>query len=169
MKSFIITVIAYSFQIAGAIVLLLFVFGQSSRKSIEIALSGHTALFLDKDKNLIIPKKELQNRAKELYKSRVSIICIFVGYFSAIFMEDIHCSPWVIALCVAILVLFILFIAHLIVCWTAKYNFPDDVILSKEDSIPCGTIAFMMDRNEQSSIANITVHSENEPHDIDHT
>ena len=169
MKSFIIAVIAYSFQIAGAIVLLLFVFGQSSRKSIEIALSGHTALFLDKDKNLIIPKIELQSRAKELYKSRVSIISIFIGYFSAIFMEDIHCSPCVIALCVAILVLFILFIAYLIVRWTAEHNFSDDVLLSKGDSIPCGTIAFMMDENMQSSIVNTTVCPENEPHDIDHT
>ena len=169
MKSFIIAVIAYSFQIAGAIVLLFFVFGQSSRKSIEIALSGHTALFLDKDKNLIIPKIELQSRAKELYKSRVSIICIFIGYFSAIFMEDIHCSPWVIALCVAILVPFILFIAHLIVRWTAEHNFSDDVLLSKGDSIPCGTIAFMMDGNMQFSIVNSTVCPENEPHDLDHT
>ncbi len=130
MLSVAVMVASFSFQIAGAIILLLWSLkkcDQTIKEScindepnwIELDGSGKTYTTLS--------KSELQQKAKIVYLNIAAFIDIIIGYACAIFLEDVNLYKWVILLLVIVLTAVIVIVEKLIVSIIARFKYSNDI------------------------------------------
>jgi hypothetical protein len=128
-ETVLISVSSFSFQIAGAVILLLW----SLRKCDETIKSqclhsgdilcgnfDETGTYTD------ISKEELQKAAKYIYKNIVAFANILIGYVCAIFSENAPLPNWIILVLVVALTALILLLENGLVGWIAKKRYPSD-------------------------------------------
>lgn len=149
----IISVASFSFQIAGAIFLLLWSF-KPFEKTIVNNHFGQTAPStfgrIGEGKVWVkITKDELQASAKTVWLNRLAFIDIIFGYVLAIFMEETSIVEWRIFLFVVLVTCSILFIENLLIQIHVKKKHKEDIELGVDNSdIAHGSVIFQIDENQ---------------------
>lgn len=135
----IIVVLSYSFQLAGALLLLLWCIGNCDAKVVKGCFDNHPDPlwrgFDEKGTFTKVSKSDLQESAKNIYLNIATFADLAIGYTLAIFMTDVPISPWCILLYAAVAVVLILAVEYLCICKIAKkkYN-ADRKIYEKSDT-----------------------------------
>ena len=123
-----ISVTSFSFQIAGAVILLLWSLRKCDTTIKEQCLSNNLH-WGEMDTNGLyteLKKDELRTAAKNVYKNIAAFADILIGYVCAIFTEDTASSKWVILAFVVALTVLILLVENSLVGWIAKKRYPTD-------------------------------------------
>ena len=129
MLNILISVGSYAFQVAGAIILLLWSLSNCDIKIKQMA-KGDEISWGGWDSNgtyLTLKKENLQESAEALYKNIVAFIDLLIGYGLAIFMTDVAISRICILVFVSITVIIILAIEFKIVHIIALKKYPTDI------------------------------------------
>lgn len=128
-----ISIVASSLQLSGALILLLYAFGSIRERVFASLFSSISFVQRDEDGKVLIPKVKLIKAAKRLYMNRVSFIYISVGFLLEIFVspnpEITILSKLIFSIiCCAVL----LFFGFLFSCILAKHSFTDDIMETYE-------------------------------------
>lgn len=124
-----ISVSSFSFQISGAVLLLLWSLRKCDSKIKEQCLHAGDSLVGNFDETgtyTNIPKDNIQATAKIVYKNIAAFLDILIGYVCAIFSESIPLSKWSILLLVIIQTIVILLIENVVVGAVAKKRYSAD-------------------------------------------
>lgn len=128
----IITIASFSFQISGAVILILWSLGSCDKKITSMCLEQNNGpLWLDMDDNIIIDKESLQFNAKTVYKNIFAFFDIAIGYICAMFAE----SSGLRKICVFGIVIIVTTVIVILESWLTKViaqrKYPQDIKLSK--------------------------------------
>ena len=120
---------SYAFQVAGAIILLLWSFKSCDEKIRNMAASdeGQWGYFDATGVYDILDKEKLQESARTLYKNIIAFIDLVIGYGLAIFMEDVTVSGIWMLTYVVLAVIIIVFVESIIISLIAKRNYPESI------------------------------------------
>ena len=133
----IINVASFSFQISGAIILLLSYLTNADQKIKRMCLDEHTGPLwgiFDKDGlSTPVSKEQLQSNAKIFYKNSFAFLNILIGYTCAIFSGDINVCPYRIFTYVVFLTISILIIEILASNGLSKLIYREDQKIKTED------------------------------------
>lgn len=136
-----ISVASFSFQIAGAVLLLLWSLGRCDKKIKEMCLEKDGILIWEFDNTTKVSAKELQENAITVYRNIVAFIDIIIGYVCAIFAVDPPISNWCVLDKVIISTGAILLAEMALTKYIAKKKYPrDQKIKVENDEIKEGTI-----------------------------
>lgn len=119
-------VASFSFQISGAIILLLWSLGKCDNKIKKMCVNRGNPYWLDMDGNATVSKTDLQANAKTVYLNISAFANILLGYTCAIFVEDTYLSAWVVFGLVIIATIVVLCFDYLLTNWIAKVKYPCD-------------------------------------------
>lgn len=150
----VISVASFSFQIAGAIFLLLWSF-KPFEKTIVNNHFGQTTPSnfgrLGEGKVWIkITKEELQASAKTVWLNRLAFIDIILGYVFAIFIKETSVAAWCIFLFVVLVTCFILFIENISIQKYVRQKYKEDMELGVDNSdIARGSVIFQVIDEDQ--------------------
>lgn len=108
----VIYVMAISLQVSGAILLLLWSFGNTKKKMYEEILNKESPAILD---GRSIKDIDISDGLRNVYLNRVAFACLAIGYITGIFWDIGKTPKAYVALCV-IGVTFILTVILFIVC-----------------------------------------------------
>lgn len=129
MLSIFITVASFSFQIAGATILLLWSLKKSDKKIKESCINNGSnwIVFDDFGKSYTtLSKASLQNNAKVVYLNIAAFIDIILGYACAVFSEDVNICKGLIFLLVIAFTAIIIALEKLLVNIIAKAKYSSD-------------------------------------------
>ena len=127
--SVLINVCSFAFQIAGAVLLLLWSIRKCDTKikeqylesaGIPISQFDETGLYTE------IPKEYLQAAAKVTYKNIVAFANILIGYTCAVFSVETYLPRWFIFILVVVLTAIILWFENVCVSCIARKRYPED-------------------------------------------
>lgn len=108
----IIAILSYSFQLAGALLLLLWCIRKCDTNVIKGCFENHAnPLWMEWDKDgefTRISKEDLQDSAKNVYLNIATFADLVIGYTMAIFMTDVDIPRWCLLIYVLIAVILIL-------------------------------------------------------------
>lgn len=127
--SVIITVSSFAFQIAGAVLLLLWSIRKCDTKIKEQCLESTGFLVSQFDATGLytdIPKDELQAVAKVTYKNIAAFVDILIGYTCAVFSAETPLPRWSIFVLVIVLTTIILWLENIYVSHVARKRYPED-------------------------------------------
>ena len=127
--SVLINVSSFAFQIAGAVLLLLWSIRKIDTKIKEQCLESAGILSFQFDESGIytdIPKDDLQSVAKITYKNIAAFINILIGYTCAIFSAETPLPRWSIFVLVIVLTAIILWIENIYISHIAKKRYPEN-------------------------------------------
>lgn len=124
MLAIIIVVASFSFQISGAIILLLWSIGNCNKKIEKMCVENDSSHWYDMDNTTLVSKEELQRSAKTLYLNICAFADILIGYTCAVFVEDTGLSPWYIFGLVLMATLVILLVNITSSSLVAKIKYP---------------------------------------------
>ena len=126
----IIAVLSYAFQIAGALLLLLWCIGKCDANVVKDCFSNHPApLWLEMDEKgayTTVSKENLQESAKNVYLNIASFADLAIGYALAIFVTDLTIPRWLVLIFVAVLVVILLIAERFGIDALAKKKYPKD-------------------------------------------
>ena len=124
-----ISIVASSLQLSGALILLLYAFGSIRERVFASLFSTISFVRRDEDGKVKIPKNKLIKAAKQLYMNRVSFIYISMGFMLEIFVSPNPEIPVLSKLSFSIICCVVLFaLGFLVSCLLAHFYFPDDII-----------------------------------------
>lgn len=130
MSATVITVLSYSFQLAGALLLLLWCIGKCDANVVKGCFDNYSnPRWIECDEKgtfTIVSKDNLQESAKNVYLNIVSFANLAFGYALAIFMTETLISRWAILFCVIITVAIILVLEYFCVDRKAKKRYNTD-------------------------------------------
>lgn len=128
MCMFVLFITSFSFQISGAVLLLLWSLTKCDKKIKKMSTESNLywRTIDDKGEKICLPKEKLQENAKMVYKNIFAFFDILIGYFSAIFLGETQqctCKKFV---GVLISVFIIVLVEILIAKWIAKIKYKND-------------------------------------------
>lgn len=130
----IISVLSYTFQISGAIILLRWCIVNLDMKVKQACIDNHSGpLWVhlsSSNSSITLSKADLQESAKSIYTNIVAFVDLIVGYSLAIFISDVSISPWYI-------LVFVMFATLFVVCFE---RFIIDKIASKKYNSDCKVV-----------------------------
>lgn len=110
----IIAILSYAFQLAGALILLLWSIRKCDANVIKGCFDNQTCIYASSDDDsgsfTVIPKEDLQQSAQNVYLNIASFVDLSIGYALAIFMTDIYISRWCVLAYVTTAIILILVI-----------------------------------------------------------
>lgn len=122
-----------AFQLAGAIILLLWSFGKVSKNAIEMCFPSIAAVDTDSEGNGILKKDILQRNVEKIFLNVWAFTCIVFGYIMSIFtsndLEYLLEKVIIVVLTTVILIV----VGHIAARYLSKGWFKDDVKLSPEE------------------------------------
>lgn len=121
----IITVASFSFQISGAIILLLWSLRKCDNKVKKMCLE-HNLQWLDFEGNATISREKIQANAKTVYLNICAFIDILLGYGCAIFIENLELNKFYIFLLIIGITSVIIIFEKILVNCIAKIKYPKD-------------------------------------------
>lgn len=124
-----ITVSSFAFQIAGAVLLLLWSIRKCDAKIKEQCLESADILSFQFDETGVytdIPKDDLQAVAKVTYKNIAAFVDILIGYTCAVFSVETYLPRWFIFILVVVLTAIILWLESVCVSCIARKRYPED-------------------------------------------
>lgn len=127
---------SFSFQIAGAVLLLLWSLRGRDKRIKGMCPSGSEILwgeFGEQGCLTPITKEDLQINAKVVYQNNCAFFYIVIGYLFAIFDGEVFISIGYIALLVAVFTTLLLLLGQLIPSIAAKRAYPVDQKVSIEE------------------------------------
>lgn len=127
--SVIINVSSFAFQIAGAVLLLLWSIQKCDTKIKGQCLQATRFLISEFDETGLytdIPKEDLQTVAIVTYKNIAAFIDILIGYTCAVFSKETPIPRWSAFVLVIILTAIILWIDNICVSYIARKRYPRD-------------------------------------------
>ena len=120
---------SFAFQIAGAVLLLLWSIRKRDTKIKEQCLESAGILSFQFDETGVytdIPKDDLQAVAKVTYKNIAAFVDILIGYACAIFSTETPLPQWSIFVLVIVLTTIILWVETVYVSHVARKRYPKD-------------------------------------------
>lgn len=140
--SVVIKVASFSFQIAGAVILLIWVIGNTDAKIKNMCLENSGVMVGEFDRfgtHCVLGKEDLQKNAVTAYRNVVALLDVIIGYAFAIFVSETLVPNWCI-LCIVIALTFLILVVELyVVARLARHRYPGDVKVT-DDVIPDGTV-----------------------------
>lgn len=124
-----ISVSSFSFQIAGAVILLLWSLRKCDAKIKAQCLHAGDNLwgiFDETGTYTEISKDNLRAAAQNVYKNIVAFIDILIGYICSIFSETTPLPKWIILVFVIVITALILLLENALVWIIAKKRYPKD-------------------------------------------
>lgn len=123
-------ILSYAFQLAGALLLLLWCIGKCDAKVVKGCFSDHpTPLRMEIDEKggyTTVSKEDLQESAQNVYLNIFSFADLVIGYALAIFVTDVTIPRWLVLIFVAVVVAFLLLAEHFVICKMAKKKYTED-------------------------------------------
>lgn len=99
MSSIDIYILSISFQVAGGLILLLWSFGRTKEKVIQLYFPGSNIVERDEHNKVCLDKKKLRKKAVDIYMNRFAFICLIIGYGLSLFGDISDYNRWK-ALCI---------------------------------------------------------------------
>ena len=127
--SVLINVSSFAFQIAGAVLLLLWSLRKCDAKIKEQCLEQAGILSFQFDETGVytdLSKEDLQATAKVTYKNIAAFVDILIGYTCAIFSTETPLPRWSIFVLVIVLTAIILWVENVYVSHVARKHYPKD-------------------------------------------
>ena len=121
----IITIASFSFQIAGAILLLLWSLKNTDIKIKAMCLE-HNLTWGSFDNHKTISAEKLQSKAKTVYLNILAFVNITIGYSCAIFTPNIDIEKWLIFIFVVLFTLLIIILELLFTNLYVKKRYSKD-------------------------------------------
>lgn len=131
--SILVVVASFSFQIAGAVLLLLWSIGKCDQKVKDMCVQNSGVLWENFDRTTTLSKDNLQSNAKLLYKNICAFLDIIIGYICGVFVADIPVSRWIVFCFVVIMTAVILGAGILLCNIVAKKNYPENQVVKMDD------------------------------------
>ena len=126
----IIAILSYAFQLAGALILLLWSIRKCDANVIKGCFDNQASIYASSDDDsgsfTVIPKEDLQQSSQNVYLNIASFVDLSIGYALAIFITDICISRCCVLAWVIISVFLILVIERFSVCLIAKKMYSAD-------------------------------------------
>lgn len=126
----IIAILSYAFQLAGALLLLLWCIGKCDANVVKGCFNNHpTPLWLEMDERgyyTTVAKEDLQESAKNVYLNITTFTDLAIGYALAIFVTDVTIPRWLVLTFVAVLVVILLLAERFGIDALAKKKYPKD-------------------------------------------
>lgn len=127
-----IQVVSISFQLAGAVILLLWsIRGAKRDKIIAKCFPGSNIIDRDKENNCIIEKNRIQRAAREIYLNIFAFLDVIVGYVLGYFAVIVY-EPVYAAICTILITAIIIGVEMLVVKILASIFFVRDEIVPYE-------------------------------------
>ena len=128
MCMFVLFITSFSFQISGAVLLLLWSLTKCDKKIKKMSTESNLYWIEidDKGEKIGLSKEKLQKNARTVYKNILAFFDILIGYFSAVFLKETQQGAWEKFVGVLILTIIIVFVEILIAKCIAKRNYPKD-------------------------------------------
>lgn len=111
-----------SFQVAGAILLMLLSLSTDRRKVINRFINKNMILCDGNTKKLTYDKGEFKNIFKQAYLAKFSFLYIATGYILGIFGNTKECNQWIILIFVIIFTIVLIGLAYFIVAQIIKHS-----------------------------------------------
>ena len=123
-----ISIIASSLQISGALILLLNSFGSDRERVLAILYSTISSVRSDEDGMVTITKEKLRKATKQLYMNRIAFLYISIGFLLEIIIAPNPEIPILTKLCYSIMCSVVLLAMGFIAsCILAYCSFPEDI------------------------------------------
>lgn len=126
-----IAILSYSFQIAGALILLLWSIGKCDRKIKQMCIAEHGGMlvgtFDETGTHFTLEKESLRKNAKTVYLNIAAFVDLIIGYACAIFAQPINGSPWCVLVYVGAVVVVILLLEYLLILLLANCIYHRDL------------------------------------------
>lgn len=120
---------AMAFQIAGALILLLWSLGNTKKKVIELYFPGSNIAERNDNNKVCLEKEKLRKKAEDIYMNRLAFIFLIIGYGLSLFGELYDCNKWKSLVIIQIESVCILFIAFIISKGIAFITFKEDIYI----------------------------------------
>ena len=146
----IISVASFSFQISGAVLLLIWSLCNQDKKIKSMCLEQHSSmLWFDLSGYTVLSKDDVQANAKVVYQNVFAFLNITIGYICAIFVKPIEtpalCILGLVALATVVIVILELTLSKVI----AKKKYPNDLRVTENDaSIKSGAIGLFQTEDD---------------------
>lgn len=140
--SVLVKVASFSFQIAGAAILLLWAVGSIDAKIKSMCLENNGMLIGEFDElgtSVVLDKSDLQKNAVTVYRNIVALIDVIIGYTLAIFVLETSVSNWIVLCGVIVLTAIILGIELMTVSRLVRHKYPSNMKVP-DNLIPNGTL-----------------------------
>lgn len=122
-----------AFQLAGAIILLLWSFGKVSKNAVEMCFPSIAAVDTDSEGNGILKKEILQKNVEKIFLNIWAFACIVIGYLLSVFSSNDMKYLIEKATIVVITTVFFVVIGQISARYLSKGWFKNDVKLSPEE------------------------------------
>ena len=87
--------ISIALQVSGALILILFCWGNTERRVLNTISPANTSVHREEDNTVIISKEKLFKAHKEILLNRYAFIFIGAGYLLNLFGENEGLNPWI--------------------------------------------------------------------------
>ena len=87
--------ISIALQVSGALILILFCWGNTERRVLNTIFPANTSVHREDDDTVIISKEKLFKAHKEILLNRYAFIFIGAGYLLNLFGENDGLNPWI--------------------------------------------------------------------------
>ena len=91
----VIYLVSIALQVSGALILILFCWGDTERRVLNIIFPANASVHREEDDTVVINKEKLYRAHKELLLNKIAFIFICVGYLLSLFGENGGLCPWV--------------------------------------------------------------------------
>ena len=92
-------ILSISFQVSGGLILLLWSFGRTKEKVLQLYFPGSNIVERDENNKVCLDKKKLRKKAVDIYMNRFAFICLIIGYGLSLFGDISDYNRWK-ALCI---------------------------------------------------------------------
>lgn len=128
------SLIASSLQLSGALILLLNSFGNLRKRALDSLFFTMSFVRRDEDGKVIIPKKQLIKAAKQLYLNRMSFFYLSLGFILEMLVSSKPSISILLKLCYSIIFCVVfLFIGFMVACIAANSNIKDGIKKTYEE------------------------------------
>lgn len=130
MDTDLIAILSYAFQIAGALILLLWSIGKCDKKIKQMCIAEHSDMlvgtFDETGTHFTLEKESLRKNAKTVYLNIAAFFDLIIGYACAIFAQPINISPWCVLTYVGAVAVVILLLEYLLILLLANCIYHKD-------------------------------------------
>lgn len=87
-------ILSLSFQLSGALILILFCWGDTRRRILNMVYPANTSIPRDDNNNVEISKEKLYRAHKEVLNNRIAFIFLGCGYLLSVFGTNEGINKW---------------------------------------------------------------------------
>ena len=125
-----VAVLSYAFQIAGALILLLWSVGKCDKKIKQMCIAEHSGMLIgtfdETGTHFTLEKESLRKNAKTIYLNIAAFFDLIIGYTCAIFAQPLNGSPWCVLVYVVVVVVVVILLEHLLILLLANCIYHKD-------------------------------------------